>query len=254
MSAHSDSTVLITGASSGIGLACARRFAQEGRALVLVARRRERLEALREELAGSARAVHVFTLDVTHRAEVEAFFKQEAKLLSDVDVLVNNAGLARGMAVMQDGLLDDWEAMIDTNVKGLLYFTRLALPAMLARGRGHIVNLGSVAGRWVYPKGNIYCATKHAVHAISQALRLDLLGKGIRVSEINPGMVETEFSEVRLGDKDKAKALYAGMTPLTADDIAECVQWCVGRPARIDIQELVIFSADQASPSVVHRQ
>jgi serine 3-dehydrogenase len=247
--------ILITGASSGIGEACARLFARDGRALVLVARRLPKLKALADDLHKEFGVpVHPFALDVTDRAAVEAFFESNHELLSNVDVLVNNAGLAKGVDLIQDANLDDWEVMMDTNVMGLLYFTRLTLPHLQAKHRGHIVNLGSVAARWVYPRGNIYCATKAAVHAISQALRLDLSGSKIRVSEISPGMVETDFSRVRLGDESKAKAVYTGMTPLNAGDIAEAVKWCVDRPEHVNIQEVVMYSVDQASTTLVNRK
>lgn len=247
--------ILVTGASSGIGEACVRAFAREGRGVILLARREARLKKLARELHGEFGVpAYAFAVDVSRRARVEAFFKTHRKLLSGVEVLVNNAGFARGLASFQEGSLEHWDEMIATNVQGLIYFTRLALPAMIKRGRGHVVNIGSVAGRWVYPKGNIYCATKHAVHAISQSLRVDLSGTGVRVSEINPGMVETEFSVVRLGDPKKAKAVYAGMTPLAAEDVAEAVRWCVSRPAHVNIQEVVLYPSDQASPQIVHRR
>lgn len=248
-------TILITGASAGIGEACARAFAAEGHDLVLVARRLERVKAL---AAALAKASHVsataLELDVSSRAAVDSFVNANAALLARVNVLVNNAGLAKGFDVMQDASLDDWEAMIDTNVKGLLYMTRALLPGFIKRADGHIVNLGSVAGHIVYPKGNIYCATKFAVHALTQALRLDLNGTGVRVSEISPGMVETDFSKTRMGDEARAKAVYAGMTPLTGADIADAVAWCVSRPKHINIQEIVLYPTDQASPTVVSRK
>lgn len=248
--------ILITGASSGIGEACARAFARDGKSLVLVARRLPKLKALAKELHEEFGVqAHAFSVDVADRKAVEAFFKENQELLSGVNVLVNNAGLAKGVDFIQDGKLDDWDTVIDTNVRGLLYFTRLTLPHFLAKNRGHIVNLGSVAGRWVYPKGNIYCATKAAVHAISQALRLDLHGKNIRVSEISPGMVETDFSRVRLGgDEAKAKAVYAGMTPLNAQDIADAVKWVTDRPEHVNIQEVVMYSVDQANTTMVNRR
>lgn len=247
--------ILITGASSGIGAACARAFASEKRDLVLVARRLERLGELKKELeARWGIQVHALELDVRDRAEVEAFVAGHADLLSQVRVLVNNAGLAKGMGPMDRGNLDDWDAMIDTNLKGLLYVTHAVLPFFRARGDGHVVNLGSVAGHIVYPNGNVYCATKHAVRALTDSLRLDLNGSGIRVTEVSPGMVETEFSQVRLGDPAKAKAVYSGMTPLTPADIAETIVWCVNRPARVNIQEVVIYPTDQASPTILTRR
>lgn len=247
--------VLITGASSGIGEACARAFGSQNRDLVLVARRRARLEGLAAEIKGaSGVSVETFELDVSSRASVDRFVAAQAGLLSEVSVLVNNAGLARGLDTIQDGNLDDWEAMIDTNVKGLLYMTRAVLPHMVQRKDGHIVNIGSVAGFYVYPKGNIYCATKFAVRALNEALRLDLNGTGVRVTEISPGMVETEFSEVRLASAERAKAVYSGMTPLTAEDVAETVVWCASRPRHVNVQEVILYPTDQASPTVVHRR
>ncbi len=247
--------VLITGASAGIGAACARAFAGAGYGVVLTARRKERIDALADELRSAHGVeIHAFALDVSRREEVEAWFESQRGLAGRIGVLVNNAGLARGLVSIQQGSLDDWDEMIDTNVKGLLYMTRLMLPHLLAAGRGHIVNLGSVAGRWNYPRGNIYAATKWAVRSLSESLRLDLNGTPIRVTEIAPGMVETEFSEVRLGDAGRAKAVYAGMQPLTPEDIAEAVLWSVSRPAHVNIQEIVLYPVDQASPSVVMRR
>lgn len=247
--------VLITGASAGIGESCAKAFAASGRNLVLLARRQARLNRLAVQLTEHHKVtVHTFGVDLTRPAELEAFFLKQETLLSQVSVLVNNAGVAKGVDAFQDGSLSDWDLMIDTNVRALLRMTRGMVSHFLKNKEGHVVNLGSVAGRWVYPKGNIYCATKFAVRALTEALRMDLAGTGIRVTEIAPGMVETEFSQVRLGDEQKAKAVYTGMTPLTADDIAEAVVWCVSRPKRVNVQELVIYSTDQASPTIVHRR
>lgn len=173
---------------------------------------------------------------------------------SGADVLINNAGLALGTDKLQDAKTSDWDGMIDTNVKGLLYLTRLVLPEFLKNKRGHIVNIGSVAGRWLYPGGAVYCATKFAVRAISEGLRMDLIGTPIRVTNVEPGMVETEFSFVRTGDEDKAKAVYKGMKPLSADDIADCVAWSLSRPAHVNIQELVVFPVDQPAVGQVHRR
>jgi serine 3-dehydrogenase len=245
--------ILITGASSGIGEACARSFAASGQALLLLARRKERLDRLAKELSSKCE-VHVFELDVRDRAAIEKLVKDQSKLFSRVSVLVNNAGLARGLSTFQAGDPADWDTMIDTNIKGLLYMTRAVLPYMIQAREGHVVNLGSVAGFWTYPKGNIYNATKFAVRALTEGLRLDLNGTGIRVTEISPGMVETEFSEVRLGDAAKAKAVYAGMEPLVAQDIAEAVLWAVQRPSRVNVQEIILYPTDQASPTVVNRK
>ena len=250
--------ILITGASSGIGEACARTFALDPRTrgLILVARRKDRLDKLAKELRHkrSDFEVHVVELDIRKRKLVGAFAKAEHELLSRVSVLINNAGMAAGFDTIQNGKLDDWDATIDTNVKGLLYVTHALLAHFVEKGEGHIVNMGSVAGYEVYPKGNIYCASKHAVRAITEALRVDLLGTKIRVSSVSPGMVATEFSRVRLGDKKKADAVYAGMTPLSGQDIAEAIHWCVRRPKHVNIQDIIIYPTDQAKPTLVARK
>lgn len=245
--------ILITGASSGIGEAAARAYAALGKNLILLARRKSKLDQLASDLSQKHRIEALsFEVDVTDTESLSKFASQAP--LSRVDVLINNAGLALGAEPIQDGKLENWEKMIDVNLKGLLRTTHLVLPYFLKKGRGHIVNLGSVAARQIYPNGNIYCATKAAVKALNESLRLDLHGKGIRVTEISPAMVETEFSEVRFGDPLKAKSIYAGMTPLTATDIAESIVWCTERPAHVNIQELVIYPTDQASTTLVHRR
>lgn len=241
--------VLITGASSGIGAAAARAFSAAGYDLILTARRKEKLEQLAKELPGPA---EVFALDVSDGKAVDAFSKTAD--LKRVTVLVNNAGLAKGVDKMPAASVQDWDVMIDTNIKGLLYLTRAVLPSMIAAKRGHIVNLGSVAGRWVYPGGGVYCATKFAVRALSEGLRMDLLGTKVRVTNIEPGMVETEFSKVRFGDEHKAKQVYEGMKPLTGEDVADVLLWCVERPAHVNVQELVLFPTDQAAIGQVHRK
>jgi 3-hydroxy acid dehydrogenase / malonic semialdehyde reductase len=241
---------LITGATAGIGLATSELLASEGYELILCGRRGERLKALQKKFDRS----HILEFDISSRESCESAISQNSALFEGLDLLFNNAGLAKGVDPIQEGNFDDWDAVIDTNVKGLLYLTRLILPYMLKAKRGHIINMGSVAGRWTYPRGTIYCATKFAVRAISEGLRLDLMGTPIRVSNIEPGMVETEFTKVRLGDEERAKAVYKGMKPLTASDIAECVLWCLNRPAHVNIQELVIFPTDQAAISNVSRQ
>ncbi len=243
--------ILITGASSGIGEACAEAFAARGRPLLLAARRLDRLQSLASRLKTRCEVVE---LDVSDREAVAEFGKRHAKSLEKVSVLVNNAGGARGLDPVQTGNLDDWDEMIDVNVKGLLYLTRLVLPSMVARGSGHVVNVGSVAARWVYPKGNVYCASKAAVAALTQGMRLDLSGTGVRVTEISPGMVETEFALARLKDEAKAKAVYTGLKPLSASDVAEAVVWCVERPAHVNIQEVVLYPTDQASTTLVARK
>lgn len=248
-------SVFITGASSGIGEACAWEFARAGKDLILMARREERLSALAESIqARHSVKVGMCPLDVRDRVGLQHWVAENASLVDGIDVLVNNAGLARGLESLPKGKFEDWDVMIDTNVKGLLYVTRSLMAAIVAN-RGHIVNLGSVAGRYTYPNGNVYCATKYAVRALNEAMRLDLHGTGVRVTEIAPGMVETEFSEVRFnGDRERAKSVYAGMQPLTAQDIAETVRWCVDRPKHVDIQEVVIFPVDQSGVGLVNRR
>lgn len=248
--------ILISGASSGIGKACAESLAKHKKNLFLVARRSDRLEKLKSQLETQYSVrVEIARLDVSCKSDVEAFAKKHAESLDKLEALVNNAGLAVGRALFQEGSLEDWEKMLSVNINGVLYLTHQVLPVFLKRGRGHILNLGSVASRWVYPRGNIYCATKRAVSALTESLRLDLLGTNIRVTEISPGMVETEFSEVRLGgDKESAKKVYEGMTPLSPEDIAEAVVWSLMRPSHVNIQEIVIYPTDQASTSLVHRK
>lgn len=247
--------ILITGASSGIGEACARLLASQKRDLILIARRQLRLNYLARELKSKYKiTVHVIPLDVSKRKAVEDFLKSHSSKLKKVDTLINCAGGAWGIDPIHLGKVDDWERMIDTNLKGTLYMIRGILPHMVSQKRGHIVNMGSVAGRTVYPKGNIYCASKFAVHALTESLKMDLLGHPIKVTEIMPAMVETEFSIVRLGDAKKAKEVYQGMTPLTAADIAEAVVWSLNRPSHVNIQEMVIYPVDQALPGMVHRR
>lgn len=251
---------IITGATAGIGWATAEELARAGYSLLLLGRRQDRLKELQKRLAqdaalrSSAQEFRIFSLDVTQRAEVEGFFHHEAETLKNVTLLVNNAGLAKGTDKIQDAKMADLEVMIDTNIKGLLYLTRGILPFMVKNKSGHIVNLGSVAGRLVYPGGAVYCATKFAVRAISEGLRMDLAGTSVRVTNIEPGMVSTEFSLVRFEDEEKAKKLYEGMTPLTPQDIAETILWCVQRPPHVNIQEIMIYPTDQASVGQVVRR
>jgi 3-hydroxy acid dehydrogenase / malonic semialdehyde reductase len=248
-------TVLITGASSGIGMACARAFASRGARLVLAARRVERVEALAAELAGEhGTDSHVVQLDVRDAGVVAHVLGDLAGEWSEVDVVVNNAGLARGFDPIHQGSPADWDEMIDTNLKGLLYVTRAVLPGMVERGRGHVINIGSTAGHDVYPKGNVYCATKFAVNALTQGMRMDLLGTGVRVSTVDPGMVETEFSLVRFhGDAERADRVYQGLQPLTAGDVADAVLWCATRPPHVNIDEIILKPTAQASATQVHR-
>lgn len=246
-----DTTVLVTGASSGIGRACAEAFAAAGARLILGARRGDRLREVARALPTDSLPL---TIDVRDRRAVA---KAVAGLPPDwaaIDVLVNNAGLASGLAPLHEGDPDDWDAMLDTNVKGLLAVTRAVVPGMVARGRGHVINLGSIAGHETYPEGAVYCASKAAVDRITAGLRLDLLGTGVRVSTVDPGMVETEFSVVRFhGDQQRAATVYEGMTPLTADDVAATIVWVAGRPAHVQIAEVLILPTAQASATRVAR-
>lgn len=250
-----EQTVFITGASSGIGRACAEQFAQQGANLVITARRIDRLNNVANELI-SKYQIKCFPiqLDVQSNEQVEAAFKKLEKDKIEVSILVNNAGLALSTDKIQDAKVSNWDTMIDTNIKGLLYVTKAALPNMLRKNQGHIINIGSVAGHGCYTAGNVYCATKHAVRALSQSLRLDLFGTAIRVSEVDPGAVETEFSEVRWNDKEKAKKLYQGFQPLVAADIADAVLYCATRPLHVNVAELVVYPQAQASLTEIYRQ
>jgi len=250
-----DKIVCITGASAGIGLACAREFAKQGCRLLLAARRLERLRQLAGELKKShGTTAHVFALDVMKPDNVEKAFASLPPEWRAIDILVNNAGLSRGLDRLQDGKLQDWEEMIDTNIKGLLYVTRQVLPGMVERRSGHVLNLGSIAGHQVYPGGNVYCATKFAVNALSHAMRMDLLGTGVRVCSVEPGLVQTEFSEVRFrGDRARAAAVYQNTRPLKPEDVAEVVAFAASRPPHVDISEVIIMPTDQASVHHLHR-
>lgn len=270
---------LITGASAGIGWATAEELAKSGYSLILLARRKERLQELQASLqqkfgSGSSSSAsnstsnssskstltatkqrfEIAAVDITDYQKLSAWAESSKELLKNLSVLVNNAGLAQGTDKVQDADVADWDSMIDTNVKAMLYLTRLVLPHMVANQAGHIVNLGSVAGKIVYPGGAVYCATKFAVRALSEGLRMDLAGTNIRVTNIEPGMVNTEFSLVRLKDQSKADKVYENMTPLSAKDIAETIAWCVQRPSHVNIQELVIYPTDQASVGQVVRR
>lgn len=242
-------TVLITGASSGFGLASARQFAKAGAKLVLCARH---IEALQKEFKTNA---HIFALDVRNQADIK---KQLALIPADfknIDILLNNAGLAAGLETIQDANTQDWEAMIDTNIKGLLYMTHEILPQMIANNSGHIINIGSISSHSVYSKGVVYCATKHAVKAISEGLRHDVFGTKIRVSEIDPGVAETNFSKVRFkGDEKRAASIYEGFNALTADDIADAILYCATRPLHVNVSEIIIMPTDQVSVALVSRK
>ncbi len=249
---------VVTGASSGIGAACAVRLADAGARVIVAARREQRLIALRDEIVQrhGPESCGALEIDLRDRQDVRA---SVARIVDagwgEVDILVNNAGLAAGLSDFPEGDFDDWDRMIDTNIKGLLNITRLLVPGMVARGGGHIVNIGSISGREVYPRGAVYCGTKYFVRALNRGLRLDTVGQGIRVTSIDPGMVDTEFSLVRFhGDADKARAVYDGMTPLAAEDVAEAVVWALDRPAHVNIEEILIMPTDQASTAVVHRK
>ncbi len=252
----SNKVVFITGASSGIGKACAELFAGEGANLILSARRVDRLnyvaDAIREKTGVK---VLDFKLDVRNYEEVKSAISALPDEWKQIDILINNAGLARGFDNLYEGRIEDWEEMIDTNIKGLLYVTRLVLPQMVERKSGHVINIGSVAGHQVYAKGNVYAATKFAVNALTQSIRLDVLDKNIKVSTVDPGMVLTEFSYVRFsGNEEKVNKVYEGITPLTAEDIADSVLFCATRPAHVNINEIIITTAAQASSTQMYRQ
>lgn len=246
-------TALITGATSGIGLATARLLGQQGYRLILCGRRQERLESLKQELLPNDQ-VETLTFDVRDREAVVAAISGLPADFSAIDILVNNAGNAHGLDTIQEGNPDDWDAMIDINVKGLLYVSKAVIPQMISRQQGHIVNIGSIAGKEVYPKGNVYCASKHAVDAINQGMLIDLNPHGIKVTAINPGLVETEFSLVRYkGDEERAAQTYKGMQPLTPQDVADVVLYVLQMPAHVNISDLVLLPTDQASATVVRR-
>ena len=251
MSGFSSKTVAITGASSGIGEATARLFASKGARLVLVARRMERIEQLASELTTDCLTVD---LDVRDRNAVESKLGNLPPEFTSIDILVNNAGLSRDLLKIQEGRPEGWDEMIDTNIKGLLYVTRTLLPGMIERGEGHIVNIGSIAGHEIYPSGNVYCSTKHAVRALSKGLLMDLVDQPIRVTSIDPGLVETEFSTVRFhGDKERAGTVYQGYQPLKGSDVAEAVVWACSQPKHVQIAEMIILPTDQASSMLTHK-
>lgn len=247
-------TIMITGASSGFGAACARIFAENGNRLILIARRREPLLALKRALAGSAQVLPL-VLDLRDRASVESALESVPAEFSEIDLLVNNAGLALGLEPAHQASLDDWDTMVDTNIKGLTYVTRMVLPGMVERNRGHIINIGSTAGAWPYPGGNVYGGTKAFVEQFTRNLRADLLGTLVRVTCIAPGMAETEFSQVRFkGDLDKAGQVYAGCQPLTAEDIAGIIKWVSEQPSHVNVNYLEVMSIHQSwAPLAVYR-
>ena len=247
-------TIFITGASSGFGEATARKFSSGGHRLVLLARRREKLIDLAHQLGGENKC-HLISADVRDKEEVENALSSLPEEFRSIDVLVNNAGLALGLGSAEDASLKDWEIMVDTNIKGVIYLTKAVLPGMIQRGHGQIINIGSVAGSWPYPGGNVYGSTKAFVQQFSRNLRSDLSGKNIRVSLVEPGMSETEFSLIRFeGDQDKAKAVYHSMSPLSAEDIAETVFWICSMPAHVNVNQIELMPIAQAwAPFSVYR-
>lgn len=243
---------IITGASSGIGLAVAKQLAQAGYDLLLIARREEKLEELKNTLKAN---VEIVVLDVRNRKSVETTFTKLQEKWSDAEILINNAGLAVGLEPLQQGNIDDWDRMIDTNVKGLLYVSRSVLPWMVARNKGHIINIGSIAGKEAYPNGAVYCGSKFAVDAISKGMRMDTVSSNIKVTQICPGAVETEFSLVRFkGDENRAKNVYKGFAPLSPEDVANVIMFCISLPAHVNINDLVLMPTAQASATVFHKE
>lgn len=247
-----DRIVFITGASSGIGEACARAFAAQGARLVLCARRYERLQQLAASLPVPT---HIFQLDVTDRQAVASAIAALPEDFRAIDILINNAGLSRGLNKFHEGSIEDWEEMINTNIKGVLYVTRAVLPGMIERQRGHIINLGSVAGHYAYQNGAVYCLSKAAIKSLTESLKQDLLGTPIRVSSVDPGLVETEFSIVRFhGDVERAKKVYEGVKPMTPDDVADAIVFCATRPPHVNINFMVMMAVGQSTPTTVYRQ
>lgn len=246
-------TALITGATSGIGRATAKRFADEGFGLIICGRRKERLDLLKAELSQKT-TVHTLQFDVRDKNAVQDAMNSLPENFSKIDVLVNNAGNAHGLDPIQNGNTEDWDAMMDINVKGLLYVSKAIIPKMIEQKSGHIINIGSTAGKEVYPNGNVYCASKHAVDAINQGMRMDLNEHGIRVGAVNPGLVETEFSQVRFkGDNDRASKVYQGFEALKAEDIADIIHFVVTRPYHVNIADLVVLPTAQASSMMVKK-
>ena len=256
MSILSGKIVYITGASSGIGRACAEAFAQEGANLLLSARRIERINNL-AELLRKKYDIEIYAIkqDVRNYGEVKETIAEIPDKWKQIDILINNAGLARGFSKLFEGNVEEWEEMIDTNLKGLLYVTRQVLPVMVERKKGHVINIGSTAGHEVYTHGNVYCATKFAVNALTQSIRIDVLDKNIKVSTVDPGMVYTEFSEVRFsGDKSKAEKVYEGIKPLAPEDVANAVLFCATRPEHVNINEIILTTQAQASSTQIFRK
>lgn len=248
--------VLITGASAGIGEATAMAFAEQGARLILTARRKDKLDLLAKSLKDKFNTESLcLSLDVTRQKEVEKTIAELPSAWSAIEVLVNNAGLGRGVDKIHEAKIEDWEEMIDTNIKGLLYVSRAVIPGMVKRNRGHVINLGSAAGHEVYPGGNVYCATKHAVDALTRSMRMDLIDTPVRVSTVDPGLVETDFSIVRFkGDTEKAKKPYENIKPLVAADIADIIVFIASRPAHVNINEVIVMPKAQASTTMVYRE
>ncbi len=246
-------TAFITGATSGIGKATAEIFAKNNIRLILCGRRAERLKELKEELS-KLTEVTTLQFDVSKRSEVETAINSIPENFKQIDILINNAGNAHGLSTIQEGSIDDWDAMLDINVKGLLYVSKAIIPQMTERNNGFIVNIGSIAAKDVYPNGNVYCASKHAVDALNKAMRIDLNKHNIRVSAIHPGAVETEFSDVRFkGDTEKAKSVYAGYKALQAEDIADIIYFVISRPYHVNIEDLVVYPTAQATPTILNK-
>ena len=246
-------TILITGATSGIGLAAAKKLANEKNQLILCGRRQYKLDEIYEELSKS---VNVLSLcfDVSDKNEVNRILNDLPEEFRSIDILINNAGNAHGLDTIQEGSIEDWDNMIDINVKGLLYVSRAIIPKMVEKKNGHVINIGSLAGREVYEKGNVYCASKHAVNAISKAMRIDLNKTGIKVSEINPGLVETDFSNVRFkGDNDRAEKVYQGYKALEAEDIADIIEFVINRPGHVNIADILVLPQAQATSSIINK-
>lgn len=243
-------TVLITGATSGFGKATAQLLSKSNYRLIVTGRRQVRLDELKDNLEGD---VYTLCFDVRDKDQVDEAIESLPPEWQNIDILINNAGLAAGLEPIQDGVVDNWERMIDTNIKGLLYVSRKIIPGMITRNSGHIINIGSTAGKEAYAGGNVYCGTKHAVDAISKAMRIDLIKEGIKVSQVRPGLAETEFSMVRLGDEKKASKVYAGLEPLVGDDIADAILYIITRPAHVCVNDFEVTCTAQANSTVVYR-
>ena len=246
-------TILITGATSGIGLAAAKKLANEKNQLILCGRRQYKLDEIYEELSKSTNVLSL-CYDVSDKNEVNRILNDLPEEFRSIDILINNAGNAHGLDTIQEGSVEDWDNMIDINVKGLLYVSRAIIPKMVEKKNGHVINIGSLAGREVYEKGNVYCASKHAVNAISKAMRIDLNKTGIKVSEINPGLVETDFSNVRFkGDNDRAEKVYQGYKALQAEDIADIIEFVINRPGHVNIADILVLPQAQATSSIINK-